>query len=237
MAPNFQSSFIPKGPISVDTGLAVKKTGLFGYLAITFFVFSIIASGGLFVYKNMLNSKILNLQSELANAEKNIDKKTIGDMIQFSKKLELIKSVIDKHTVVSNFMSIMASSTVSNVSFQSFDYSGQSQKELVVNLKGRAPSYGSIALQEDVFKKNKEWKNVNFSDLKLTDKGAVSFSVNITVDPQYSLYKPIIENAVKNEKIDTKKDTNSTKNTEIEEDLDNFNLDDFNKIDPELDNI
>lgn len=189
MAPNFQSSFIPRESATEEV-FKKKKTGPIGVLVVSIFVFSIIVSIGLYVYKGIVRSDIQNLQSQMAEAEKNIDKKTIDEMSQFGKKLDLVKAVVSKHQVVSNFLDSLASSTVSSVQFTDFNYGNLEPGKLAVTLKGKATSYATVALQEQVFSQNKYFKSVLFSNLNLADKGMISFDLAISVDPQISIYTP-----------------------------------------------
>jgi hypothetical protein len=190
MAPNFQSSFIPKEPMTEEKVFGKKKAGIVGVLAVSLFVTSIIGSIGMYFYKSMVKSEIQGLESQLAEAEKTIDKKTINEMTQFGKKLEIVKSLVFKHQVVSNFLSTLSSTTVSTVQFNDFNYGDIKEGSLSVNLKGKAANYASVALQESVFAKTKYFKSVTFSNLSLTDKGLVSFDLFFSVDPQIAVYTP-----------------------------------------------
>ena len=187
MAPDFQSSFIPKEPMTEEV-FKKKKAGMLGVLAVSLFITSIIISAALYAYKGIIKNDIKNLQSQLAEAEKNLDKEAIDEMLQFSKKLDITKSIVSKHQVVSNFLDALASSTVSLVQFTDFSYGNMEADKLVVALRGQAASYAAIALQESVFSKNKYFESVSFSNLTLTDKGSVSFELTISVDPQISVY-------------------------------------------------
>jgi len=190
MAPNFQSSFIPKEPMTDSEVFKKKKTGLAGILALSLFILSIAGSVGVYVYKMMLNNEIQGLESQLSDAEKSIDKKTISDMSQFAQKLQITKTIVVKHEVLSNFLTMLASSTVSTVQFTEFDYGDIKDNVIPVTLKGVATNYASVALQENTFDQVKSFKSVTFSDLSLTKQGTVSFNVDIAVDPQFSLYSP-----------------------------------------------
>ena len=189
MAPNFQSSFIPKGPVTEEV-FKKKKAGLVGVLVFSLFMFSIIISVAMYVYKGIMKSDIQNLELQLADAEKSIDKKTIGEIALFSKKLSVAKTVVLKHQVISGFLESLASSTVSTVRFSSFSYGSLTEGNLTVNLKGEAANYSSIALQEDVFSKNVYFKSLTFSNLTLAERGFISFDLNISVDPKIALYSP-----------------------------------------------
>jgi len=189
MAPNFQSSFIPKESVTEEV-FKKKNAGMLGILVVSLFVFSIILSAGLYFYKGIIKSDIENLQLQLAEEEKNLDKETISKMSQFSKKLEVVKSIVLKHKVASNFLETLASSTVSSVQFVDLTYSEAKNGDLVVTLSGNATDYASVALQEDVFSKVKYFKSTIFSNLGLGKEGSVSFNLEITVDPKISVYSP-----------------------------------------------
>ncbi len=188
MTSNFQSSFIPKDPVVTEDVFKKKKAGPVGVLAVSLFIFSIIIAGAMFVYKGLLKNEIQNIQSELAAAEKNIDKKTINELMQFSKKLNIVKSIVVKHQVVSGFLDSLASSTVKTVQFTNLSFGTLSKDNLSVTLTGKTVNYASVALQENVFSKNKFWKNMQFSELGLLDKGMISFKVAVGIDPQIILY-------------------------------------------------
>jgi hypothetical protein len=189
MAPNFQSSFIPKGPVT-EEAFQKKKPSVLGVLVVSLFVISIVISVALFIYKGMVKNDIKNLESQLVEAEKNIDKGAINEMFQFSKKLTVAKTIVIRHQVISRFLDSLASSTVSAVQFTSFNYGSLEEGELSVNLKGKATNYSSIALQEDIFSKSEYFKSATFSNLTLDDKGLVSFDLSISVDSQISTYSP-----------------------------------------------
>jgi hypothetical protein len=189
MAPNFQSSFIPKESVTEEV-FKKKKAGFLGVLVVSLFISSIIISAALYVYKGIMKSDIQNLESQLVEADKNIDKKTINDMSQFSDKLNVAKAIVVKHRAASNFLGFLASSTVSSVQFTDFNYDSSEDGKLNVSLKGEATNYAGVALQENIFSQNKFIKSLTFSNLTLTNKGVVSFDLIVSVDPQISTYSP-----------------------------------------------
>lgn len=183
MAPNFHSSFIPKEPITQEV-FKKEKAGFSGILAAAFLGLMILASVGFYFYKGIVKDDIKALETELAEAEKNIDKTAIAELSKFNQKLTMAKTIVSKHQVISKFLTTLASSTVSTVYFESFDYGNLEVGKLDVNLTGRASSYAAVALQENVLNQNKYFKSVVFSGLTLVEGGAVAFKLNISVDPQ-----------------------------------------------------
>lgn len=191
MTQTFPSSFIPKGSIT-DIQPQKKKISILGFLSFLIFILSIVGSVGMYFYKNNLKNKVAELDSQLVIAGQSIDKEAIKEMTDFSKKIKAIRSIVDRHSVVSGFIKSLASSTVNSVYFTDFSYEDLKNGSLGVNLKGSADSYGSVALQESVFTKNKYWRSVNFSNLRLGADGSINFDVSIVVDPEISIYNPIV---------------------------------------------
>lgn len=188
MATDFQSSFIPKGPVTTDEVFKKKKAGVFGVLVVALFISSIVISGALYFYKGVLKNEIENMQAQLSNAEKSIDRETIGNMLDFSKKLETVRSIVSRHKVINAVMGDLASSTVASVYFTDFNYSTNSKGSLSIMMHGKAAGYGAVALQEEIFKQNKYFESVSFSNLSLDDKGFVSFDLSIVANPQIASY-------------------------------------------------
>lgn len=222
MAQGFQSSFIPKEPVASSEVFQKKKAGILGTLAVTLFIASLLGWGGLFAYKKIVKGEIADREAKLAEAEKNIDKKTISEMSQFSKKLDATKEIVVRHQVVSNFLKALAASTVSTVQFDNFGYSRLTSNSLTISLQGRARDYASVAEQERIFNQNKDFKSLKFSNLALTDKGLVSFDLSIVVDPKVSVYSPDVVSAPSADSVDEMSD--ELKAEENFEDVD-LNLD------------
>ena len=191
MAPNFQSSFIPKEPAAQEV-FKKKKTGIVGSLIVTLFVISIFSAAGLYAYKIFLNRDVQSLKAELVRSEEGIDKETIKELSDFNEKLKASELLIFKHAVLSNFLNTLASSTVSSVRFTGLDYKFVGSDALSVDLTGEATGYAAVALQENVFSADPNFRSVMFSDLKLADGGLVAFNLSISVDPQMSVYAPNI---------------------------------------------
>jgi hypothetical protein len=192
MNTNFKSSFIPKEPTTTEQVFKRSGSGFLGFLTATFFTVSVLAAGGLYFYKGMLKSEIQSLQSELAEAEDSIDKKTIDEMNRFSKKLAAAREIVLRHQAVTNFMNTLSSNTVSSVQLTDFGYT-YAPDELTVQLKGRASDYGSVALQESVlYNRVSSVKTLSFENLSLDTRGFVTFDLKVVVDPRIAIYNPPI---------------------------------------------
>jgi len=191
MAPNFQSSFIPKQSSTQET-FKKQKYGIAGTFAFLLFLLSLVVAGGLFFYEKLIQGEIEDLKSQLTTAEGNIDREAIAELSNFDSKLRAADTLVDRHTVVSNFIKIVASSTVSSVRFNRLDYRFAQDNTLIASLRGEATSYAALALQEDVFLKEPNVNSIVFSELKLADGGLVEFGLDMVIDSKVSLYAPLI---------------------------------------------
>ncbi len=189
----FQPSFIPKGNgggVIPDQVNQKKKSGLIGMLAVVLFVTVLLITVGLFVYNWSLSSSVESLKAEIALAESNIDIASLDKMAAFSNKLSVARGVVTKHRVVSNFLTLLKNNTVKSITFDHFSYHLMDDGQIVILLSGRASDYGSLALQESVLAKLKEVKSTEFSNLSISDKGAVGFNLSISIDPSSAIYAP-----------------------------------------------
>lgn len=80
------------------------------------------------------------------------------------------------------------------IRYTKFSYSVGSDKESGVKIKmtGVAVGYSSVALQSDLFTKNKNLIDPIFSNLVLDDKGNVTFDLEFSVDPTLVDYKQML---------------------------------------------
>lgn len=229
MAQNFQSSFIPKGPMG-EAGPEKKKTSFFGFLMFLVFLITMAAAVGIYFYKVSIKSSIEDMRMQLIQAGRSIDQKSIDSLVEFSDKLGVVRSILLKHQVVSGFMNSLASSTVRSVYFNEFRYDNLTDNSLTINLTGVADSYGAVALQQDIFSKNEYWKSVEVSNLKLASDGDIEFDMTVSVDSKIVSYNPYIppsQNATSTSANPVSTNDNIGDIDDLN-DLNDLNLEDFN---------
>lgn len=176
MDSKFRSSFIPKSSMD-EGGDDGQKFGLLSGLAVVLFVASMLASGGFFAYKMMLQGDIDNLKAQLASAEAQVDAKAVNDIIVFDKRIESIREVLKNHILISYYFDMLEKNTVSQVQFNDLKYFAGKGENIAVEMNGTAKSYSAIALQEDTFLKNPFVISANFSSMKVAGKdGSVEFN-------------------------------------------------------------
>ncbi len=229
MAQNFQSSFIPKGPLG-ESKPEKKQGSFFGFLMFLVFLGSIVGAGGVYFYKSSVKADIENMKVQLVEAGRSIDQESIDELVEFSDKLGVVRTILLKHQVVSEFMNSLASSTVKTVYFKEFKYDSITPTSLTIGLSGVADSYGAIALQQDILSKKQYWKSVDVANLKLSASGGVEFDMDIVIDPKIVAYNPYIPPMSTSTSASISTTTSAAAISEENQlnDLDDINLNDFN---------
>lgn len=216
METKFQTSFIPKKPLTTEPGRAIPNNGgsggssIFMVLAVIIFIASIGLAGFTFVWKNILLTSQEQYKKDLAKNEQSFNISLIEDLKKASAKLSLAKEIIKSHVAVSEVFKIIGALTIDGVRFSDFTYegptgSGDSGTMGKLTLKGIATSYSSIAFQSDVFGQssklgtNKVIKNPLLSDMNLDANGNVGFTFSANIDPSLYSYEAVYTEILKSE--------------------------------------
>ena len=197
MDPKFQSSFIPKGPVT-SSGLAnlsnkENKIGIFGFLATLVFILTLVASGVVFGYNLYLTSSIAQMGNDLTTAKASLDPTTINQISRLNSRIVSTQAILGTHIVLSPFFAFLESSTLKSVRWTGFNY-GVAKGGLQLIMQGQATGYSALALQADIFNKSKYIKSPLFTDLTLNDKGNVTFAFSAVLNPSIVSYKTFIQN-------------------------------------------
>lgn len=192
MEQNFQTSFIPKKPIiKENTTYGGRSISIFFIFSIFIFFTVLVITGGLYFYKGILVKKITNLQSTLNLAKNRFEPSKITELQTFDKRLISSSEILSKHITIIPIFSALEQLTMKSVRYTNFSYSLGSDEKITINIKmsGVAIGYRSIALQSDLFAKNKNLIDPVFSNLALDNSGNVLFDLNFSVDPSFVNYK------------------------------------------------
>lgn len=191
MENSFQTSFIPKKPITATGGVSHKPaTNLFMVFSVLILILMGVASGGLFVYKNYLIKEKEILSASLEKVRDSFEQDTIKELELYDKRVSSSKQVLSNHIVLSPLFSLLGDLTIPEVQYTKFDHQ-TNEKGFFVKMSGVARDYRSIALQADVFNtaKGRSFKNVVFSNLTRNKNGYISFDIDFIVDPALLSYQ------------------------------------------------
>lgn len=217
MEPKFQSSFIPKGPITSTAASASiprveKKKSLLSSLALIIFVISVLAAVGVFGYKFYLNYRIDKMGADLEQARTALQPEIIRELTRIDNRIVSVKSLISRHYILTPLFEFLEDSTPKVVRFNDFSYT-MTEQGLELQMKGEARGYAALALQADIFQKSQHFINPAFSDLNLNEKGDVNFSFTATIEPNLASYMKKIERVTSSQPVLVATSTDSTTST------------------------
>lgn len=190
MENTFQTSFIPKKPITSTETSRRKPVSLFRVLSFVLLLIMILSSAGLFVYKSYLIKQKNSLSASLSKIKASFEEETIKDLELFDKRTSVAKEVLDGHIVLSPMFHLLGELTIPSIQYNKFEHK-TNEKGFFVQISGVARDYKSIALQADVFNgtKGRYFKNVIFSSLIKDINNQVTFKLEFNVDPSLLSYE------------------------------------------------
>jgi hypothetical protein len=100
------------------------------------------------------------------------------------RKINAFAGLLSGHNKVANVFAFLESVCHPQVWFSDFNFSsGQNS----VTVKGKAASFVVLGQQISILKNEQILKNVTLSDLSMSEEGGITFSIQLTLDPQ--IYK------------------------------------------------
>lgn len=187
--PKFQTSFIPKQPVS--TGETYRTSGGVNLVVLLSFIVLIVAgvsAAGLYFYQKSIVASIEEINVKLGKIREDLQPALIAEIKRTDNRIELAKKILERHNATSVFFLLLGDRTLKGVSFKSFDYKEGDAGTISVNLSGEATSYGAVAVQADELFKGKGIVNPVFSDFSLNQFGRVLFSAKFDIKPEEFLY-------------------------------------------------
>ena len=205
MDTKFQTSFIPKKPLTVPLSSPSRGgTSIFMTLSVLLFILSLAGAGFAIGWQKYLINQQEAYKKILVENQKQFQPQLIETLSKANAKIDLAKQLIKNHLAVSEIFDILSRLTIENVKFDSFDFAAPTATDGVkVTMHGVGASFSAIAFQSDVFGqsaqygKNKILKNPVLSDLSLDQNGNVAFSFSATLNPDDLSYAKIYAASLK----------------------------------------
>ncbi len=200
MDQNFQTSFIPKKPMIEKRPTPLKSVNYLTIISVFIFFTMIIATGVLYFYNGIITKNIVKMKNDLNLAQNRFEPSKIVQLQVLDKRLRASSEILSKHIAISPIFEALQALTMKNVSYTKFSYNLDNSKgeKITIKMKGIAVGYKSIALQSDLFTKNKYLIDPVFSNLLLDDKGNVVFDLEFLVDPNFVDYKKVLKTKSEN---------------------------------------
>lgn len=217
METKFQTSFIPKKPITPQNGVprAAVGTSILMFFAVIVFVGSLVWAGASYVGVGYYKKLTSDYQKDLKANQDRFNTPLIQDLSRANQKIDMAKLLLSNHVAVSEAFNIIAALTVEKVKFSEFTFTapniyekqmqqapaGNSNNPLMyeINMKGIADGFNSIAFQSEIFGKstkygtNKVVKNPILSDLAVDLDGNVTFNFSAQIAMPDISYEKVLK--------------------------------------------
>ena len=201
MEGQFQTSFIPKKPVTAKSSSAPNGMGIILLIAMVLFLASVTGGVAVFLYQSYLVNDISNMQKSFKINEDAFDPDSISTYVTLNKRITVANALLSNHVALSNIFSVIGQATLKTVRFTSFSYTEGTAGKSVISMKGQAKdnnnSYNSVAKQTEVFSENPTSKYITnpiFDGLNLDQNGNVVFNFTADVTQKQLLYSANLNN-------------------------------------------
>ncbi|OGI58054.1 hypothetical protein A2727_00215 [Candidatus Nomurabacteria bacterium RIFCSPHIGHO2_01_FULL_37_110] len=193
MEQNFQTSFIPKKPMIEERVVKTRSIGLLNVLSVFILFTILLVTVGLYFYKGIVTKSITQMENTLNLAKNRFEPAKIAELQVLDRRLRASSEILSKHIAVTPIFEALQAITMKTVRYTKFNYDFGQDKKIIIQMNGMAIGYRSMALQSDLFTKNKNLIDPVFSNPTLDDKGNVLFDLEFSVDPSFVDYKQTLE--------------------------------------------
>ena len=193
MDQNFQTSFIPKKPMVEQATIESRPMGFVMVVPIVIFLTMVLVSGGAYLYKETLTKNVTQMETDLNLAKNRFEQAEISKLKLLDRRLRSSSDILGSHMTISPIFTALEALTMKTVRYTKFSYDLGNSNKILINMSGQAIGYRSIALQADLFAKNKNLIDPVFSNLSLDDKGNVLFDLTFSVDQSFVNYKQVVK--------------------------------------------
>ena len=191
MEPTFQTTFIPKKPLAEnrDTGQS-GGVSIMVFLATILLVVSCALAGGMYLYRNSVDVKVVEMQKQIDQSSISYDADLAFNIEDTNRRLTVAQELLGNHVSFSPLLVTLGENTLKTIRYNKMNAEQTVGSNAIVTIKisGVAKNYDAIALQSDMFGKNRFIRDPIFSNLIPTIDNNISFDLSFTVDPAYMKY-------------------------------------------------
>lgn len=188
----FETSFIPKKQTPTSVRSTKRKRsglGLLGFISFIILLFSLIGTGGLYLYKIVLETNIEKMSASIARVQEAIDPELIGTLRDVDGRIETSKILLSERLVASPIFRLLEEETLKNVGFDELRYGVDDSGQATLQLRGAAEDYSTLALQSDIFGEAQAFEEPLFENLRLDERGNVTFSFKTPIARSLILFE------------------------------------------------
>ena len=166
----------------------VRQRDLLSFLAKLVFGVSVILALGAVGYKVYLDYSIKEMGAELERTRAELATGEVDEIIRLNDRIVSAEELIENHRMLTPLFAFLEVSTPKSVRFGEFTFiAGTNGPELVI--RGDTRSYAALALEAYMISKNKDFHDPVFSDIRLDERGNVTFSLKTGLSPELLSYE------------------------------------------------
>jgi len=190
---------------------AHHSISIFLIISVILFIVSIAGAGFTFVWQKVLLNQQDQYKSDLAKDQNQFDTDLISTLTNANVKIDVAKSILNRHMDVSKIFGIISQLTIASVQWKNLSFSvpssdstgtynnggsngGSVGDDITISMQGETDSYYSVAYQSDVFGKSSQLGSNAvivdpvLSGLSVNGSGKVDFSFTAKVSPSELAY-------------------------------------------------
>lgn len=143
----------------------------------------LLASISSYFYLNSLTKKIRQKIQEKENALKSTPSEMAleNNLILTRNKIDKFADLLSKHHDSASVLTFLENTCLPNVQFLNFNFDDGKN---TVSISGKANSFITLEQQIDVLKKESLVKNIEVSDILMSEEGGANFDFLIILDPK-----------------------------------------------------
>lgn len=159
---------------------------------------SIVGAGVVFGYKQYLTSQRDTKAQAVQKAQESLSSATVEEFIRTRNRFSAAGTLLENHTAVSRFFSLLEGMTLANVRFNSLTFELDEERAGHITMDGVARTFNALAAQSSAFAGEKQVKRAIFSNIALNTSGIVTFALSADLDPRLISFSqkelPAVEN-------------------------------------------
>lgn len=186
----FQTSFIPKQPVTEISKRASGGGGLLFLIGFLFLVISVAAAAGVFIWNKTILANIKEGEAHLLESKKGFENNTIAVYTKLDNRIDVADSLLKKHIKASAIFPKLGMNTLQTVRYDNFSYQHLGNGNITITMSGEAADYESMALQAKQFTSaaaSDAFKSPIFSNFSKT-RDKVVFTFTSGIDPYVTDY-------------------------------------------------
>lgn len=191
MEPTFQTTFIPKKPLVENRD--TNSSGGVSLLVLSSTILLVIScalAAGMYLYRVRVDSTVTDMQRQLEQSSISFDADLAFNIEDTNHRLTVAQDLLNNHVSFSPLLITLGENTLKTIRYTKMNAEQTVGPKAVTTVKisGVAKNYDAIALQSDMYAKNRFIRDPIFSNLIPTIDGNISFDLAFTVDPSYMKY-------------------------------------------------